>query len=356
MSDTTPLTRLLIEQIEQTGPISLADYMRIALGHPEHGYYTTRIPFGADGDFITAPEISQMFGELIGLWAVDMWAKLGGPAAFNLVELGPGRGTLMADLLRAASVVPDFGKAATVHFVEMSPTLRTLQAERVPKAHWADTLADLPEGPMILIANEFVDALPVRQFVRTDRGWFERGVSVSTERNLALGLLPAPVDRGILPPSVRDAREGSYAEICPAGLTIASEIADRLTAHAGAALLIDYGHARSATGDTVQAVHNHKYVDILTRCGEADITAHVDFEALTLAAKAATATRTITQGSFLHGLGIEARATALKTNATPEQAADIAGALKRLTGESEMGSLFKVMALTTPGAPAPAGF
>jgi len=359
----TPLARHLAQLIAQTGPIPLSQYMALALGHPEHGYYITRDPLGARGDFITAPEVSQMFGELLGLWIADTWLAQGAPAPFTFAELGPGRGTLMADALRALRALPACRDAARVHFVETSPVLRAAQKQRVPDAIWHDRIEDLPQGPLFLIANEFFDALPVAQFVRTERGWCERCVTLAPESTdgaprFVFALSPVPLASDtLLPVAMRDAPLDGIAEISPASQAIAETLAARIAAQGGAALIVDYGHMKSAAGDTLQALRAHAWADPLDAPGEADLTAHVDFEALAAAARRGGAEPhgPVTQAAFLLALGIEARAQALKRRASPAQARDIGLALQRLTAPGQMGSLFKVLALTPPGAPVPAG-
>ena len=357
-SGRTALARHIVRLIEETGPIPLSQYMALALGHLEHGYYMTRDPLGMRGDFITAPEISQMFGELIGLWLADSWMAQGAPKSFVLAELGPGRGTLMSDALRAMRAVPDMVAAAEVHFVETSPVLRKAQKDLVPQAIWHDRIDSLPDRPLLLVANEFFDALPIIQYQRTGRGWCERQIGL-TDGRLSPVLAPVPLagDKG-LPPAMRDAPSGAIAEICPAATAIAETISSRISASGGAALIVDYGHCRSASGDTLQALRGHQYVDPFDTPGEADLTAHVDFEMLALAVRAggAQAHGPVEQGAFLAALGIEARAARLREKATGSQARDIDAALRRLTAPGEMGSLFKVLAVTPQGAAAPAGF
>jgi NADH dehydrogenase [ubiquinone] 1 alpha subcomplex assembly factor 7 len=360
----TALGQHIARLISETGPISVAHFMALALGHPKHGYYMTRDPLGAQGDFTTSPEISQMFGELIGLWIAETWIAQDRPSPFILAELGPGRGTLMADALRALRAVPGLLDALRLHFVETSPVLAAAQKQNVPNATWHDRFDTLPEGPLFLIANEFFDALPIRQFVRMERGWCERFVmldddSTADAPHFVPAITPVPLaSDDLLSPSVRNAPVGSLAEVSPASGAFAEDIAARIARHGGAALIIDYGHAKSAVGDTLQALRAHKFVDAFETPGEADLTAHVDFEALALAARAggAQAHGPVEQGAFLHTLGIKERAEALKAKATPEQARDIDVAERRLTARDEMGSLFKVMALTRPGAPGLAGF
>jgi NADH dehydrogenase [ubiquinone] 1 alpha subcomplex assembly factor 7 len=345
----TPLGEILLRRIAAQGPMPLSEYMELCLAHPEHGYYRTRDPLGARGDFTTAPEISQMFGELLGLWTAQVWLDMGRPRA-ALVELGPGRGTLMKDALRAAGKVPGFLDAVDVWLVETSPALRREQAERL-RAHaprWADRLEEVPAGPLLLLANEFFDALPIRQFARLGGRWRERMVTAIKDR-LTLAEGPAvPFDE--------DAPEGAIRETSPAGLAVASAIGRRLATHGGAALIVDYGYDRTPPmgGDTFQALEGHAYADPFAAPGEADLTAHVDFAALARAAEAAGAMArgVVQQGVLLERLGGTARAQAL-ARAAPERAEDVAAAHRRLTHPDEMGSLFKALALTGPGAPPP---
>lgn len=356
-SGRTALACHIATLIAETGPIPLSHYMALALGHPEHGYYMTRDPLGTRGDFITAPEVSQMFGELIGLWLADSWIAQGAPKSFALAELGPGRGTLMSDALRAMRAVPGMIEAAELHFVETSPVLREAQKERVPHARWHERIDSLPDRPLFLIANEFFDALPIIQYQRTERGWCERRIGL-TEGKLSPVLAPVPLadDKGLPPPCAAPA--GAIAEISPASTAIAESISSRITSRGGTALIVDYGYVRSAPGDTLQAVRGHQYVDPFDTPGEADLTAHVDFEMLAQAVRAggAEAHGPVEQGAFLAALGIEARAARLREKATDRQASDIDAALRRLTAPGEMGSLFKVLAVTPHGVAMPAGF
>lgn len=341
----TPLEAEIRRIIAADGPIPVARYIALCLGHPQFGYYITRDPLGAAGDFITAPEVSQMFGELIGAWAATVWRQMGAPAAVNLVELGPGRGTLMADALRAARPLPDFLKAATVHLVETSPALRARQQAvlQSARAHWHERIEDVPDGPAIVIANEFVDALAVDQLVRDRDGWHLRMVGLADDR-LAFMVSPDPVRR-----SIEDGgAAGAILELrhdAPVAL-----LARRLARHGGAALIIDYGHAETAPGDTLQALRGHQYADPLADPGEADLTTQVDFAALIRTAhrEGAATHGPIGQGEFLRRLGIEARAARLKASATPQQAAGIDAALTRLTAAEEMGTLFKVLGIADP--------
>lgn len=348
----TPLARLILAEIAATGPMRLDRFMALCLGHPEHGYYMAQEPFGRGGDFITAPEVSQMFGELLGLWAAQVWHDMGRPARVVLAELGPGRGTLMADALRAARALPGFAAAAAVWLVETSPRLRARQAQAVPVAHHAACLDDVPAGPIILLANEFFDALPIRQFHRRNGHWHERVVGLEG-RDLRFGLGPAAGD---LP---EQAPEGSVLERCPAAEAIAANIGTRLARDGGAALLIDYGAEPPATGggDTVQALAEHAPTDPLSAPGMADMTAHVDFAALAGALRAggAIVAPLVTQGALLEALGIAARAARLAA-AQPARAKEIEAQRRRLTDPAQMGTLFKALAATGPGQPPPPGF
>jgi NADH dehydrogenase [ubiquinone] 1 alpha subcomplex assembly factor 7 len=358
------LEKILIERIGDTGPLSIADYMEQVLAHPEHGYYMRQDPFGVDGDFITAPEISQMFGELLGLWAGVSWMMAGSPGSVNLVELGPGRGTLMADMLRAAPLVEGFAEVIEVHMVETSPILKAIQEETLKDAAisepplWHKALADVPEGPSIIIANEFFDALPIEQYFKAGDYWCPRVVDVKPDGDgLCFVLLP-PFDAPELPPGLIDVQSDVIVEVCPAALDITEDISRRITECGGAALFIDYGHSQSAPGETLQALKDQKYHDPLIDPGEADLTAHVDFAALAqrVFASGGRAMGPITQGDFLGALGIGERAETLLENASPEQAEDINSALHRLTDDEEMGKLFKVMAVVQVDAPVPPGF
>lgn len=352
--------------IREEGPISIATFMADALGHPERGYYMARDPLGAAGDFTTAPEISQVFGELIGLWCAHIWERMDRPSPVRLVELGPGRGTLMADLLRATHVTPDFADAVDIHLVETSPALKAAQhAQLGNRPTWHRRFEDIPEGPMLLIANEFFDALPIRQFVQTDRGWCERCVGVSedtqdknTEPHFEFVLAPHPIGERMIPTAIHGASVGSIAEYCPAGQSLAAQIGGRLTKHLGAALIIDYGHTQSAAGDTLQAVHKHAYHAPLEAPGTADLTAHVDFQSLAKAAHTAGAKvmEPTTQAEYLHAMGITERAARLTSNATVTQKSDIAAAMHRLTAPDQMGTLFKALCLCHPDLSDPPGF
>ena len=320
------------------------------MGESNARYYASRDPLGEAGDFITAPEISQMFGELIGLWLAQVWTDQGRPAPFTLAELGPGRGTLMADALRAAGRVPGFAQAARLVLVEASPRLRTEQGTRLGDHApvWVDSAEALPEGPLFLVANEFFDALPVRQFVRDATRWRERQVGLQDGR-LAFGLGPA-LPQPALAARLDDTRDGDLVEYCPAAAPVMAGIAQRIADHGGAALVIDYGDWRSL-GDTLQAVSRHGRADPLADPGQADLTAHVDFEALALAAAPCAHTRLTPQGVFLERLGITARAQALARGLTGPALEMHVAAHRRLTHPGEMGTLFKAMGFSPRGAP-----
>ena len=428
------LGREIASTIAADGPMPIDRYMALCLSHPVHGYYATRDPFGRAGDFTTAPEISQMFGELIGLWTAQVWLQMGAPARFALIELGPGRGTLMADMLRAAKAAPGFLSAADVTLVETSPTLREVQAKTLAgqDVRWAGTIeealtsqspspgtgegkggvglrtersplraapspatplqaqpphpsrrsapihpplfeggrtAPLPEDdpgsaaeaavrddaplPAIIVANEFFDALPIRQFVRAPSGWRERLVGLAPDQNLDFGLAPAAPDLAF-----PDAPEGSIREVCPLGLDIAARIGAHLSAHGGAMLAIDYGYG-SGFGDTLQALRAHAFADPLETPGEADLTAHVDFSALASAASArgAVPMRLVDQADLLERLGLFARAEGL-SRAAPHRRDEIFAAANRLTDRSPrgMGALFKALAVCDPRMGSPPAF
>jgi len=347
----SPLETEIRRLIAAAGPMSIAEYMLLCLTHPQYGYYVTRDPLGAHGDFITAPEISQMFGELIGVWMVAVWQQMGSPENVRVVELGPGRGTLMSDALRAAKVVGDFHAALVVHLVEISPKLQQAQEQLLEGLGvpilWHSALAEVPSGPVIIIANEFIDALPVHQAVKRADGWHERVVEIAPSGELAIGIArdPLPHFEATLPRGLRQAPEGSVYEW--RSDAVALEIGRRVRTD-GAALIIDYGHAWYGLGETLQAVAGHSFTDPLRAPGEADLTAHVDFAALAQSAQiiGGRIHGPISQRDLLRGLGIDKRAAALKTRA-PERAAEIDQALARLTatGPRGMGELFKALAI-----------
>lgn len=347
------LASLLGARIAQTGPMTLADYMAECLMHPEHGYYSTRDPFGASGDFTTAPEISQMFGELLGLALAQAWIDQGRPRG-TLAELGPGRGTLMADVLRATKGVAGFHAALDVVLMEASPTLRQRQRQTLGSVPvtWIEHIGQLPEAPVFLVANEFFDALPIRQFHRDGPGWRETVVGLMNGR-LAPGMTDA-APMAALHHRLQDVPPGGIVEICPAAAPIAATIGKRIAAHGGLALIFDYGGWRSM-GDTFQAMAGHAFVDPFADPGAADLTAHVDFEALADAASPAVAAYD-TQGRVLRRLGVDARAAALAARLQGLALQSHLAAFRRLTDPSEMGSLFKALALYPAATPLPAGF
>ncbi len=355
-SEPTPLAAELIRRIRATGPISVADYMAACLADPQHGYYTRHDPLGAKGDFTTAPEISQVFGELIGLWCLSVWLELGSPERFVLAEFGPGRGTLMADALRAASIRPGFGAAAEIVLMEMNEDLRRAQGEAlqsVTEPKWIASVDDLPAGPLIVVANEFFDALPIYQYVSTRAGWAERMIGLSEDDRLSFGLRPVAPSS---PLHGTEAPVGSVLENCPAATTIVTAVAEYIAAEGGAALVMDYGHAEHGFGDTLQAVRSHGYDDPLAHPGAVDLTAHVDFAALAKAAAkgGATARGVIDQATFLTRMGIAHRVDALTRGRDAATAEAIASGAARLTAADQMGALFKVLSFSSPGLTLPA--
>lgn len=330
-------------------------YMELCLSHPQHGYYIARDPLGRAGDFITAPEISQMFGELIGLWAASVWRAMGSPPLLQFVEIGPGRGTMMADALRALKVLPQMCQAMHIHLVEINPALRLKQQANlgdVRNIQWHNSFDTVPEGPSIILANEYFDVLPIHQMVKRTTGWHERTVIVNDDGNLAFSFNEhaTPQFETLLPPLVRAAPEGAIFEWRPDAEIM--KLATRVRDEGGAALVIDYGHTRSEAGDTLQALASHSYVDPLKLPGEVDLTAHVDFEALARASEdvGARIHGPVTQGEFLNRLGIQTRAAGLTAKAKPKAAQAVNDALKRLvdSGRGGMGSMFKVLSVSDP--------
>ncbi len=354
----TPLGDEILSIIRQEGPLPVARYMELALGHPRYGYYTTRDPLGRAGDFTTSPEISQMFGELIGLWLAQVWSDIGAPPRAILAEAGPGRGTLLADALRAARALPAFRDAIEVHLIEISPVLREAQARTLAAAgvspRWHDGLDGLPtDAPLLLVANEFLDALPIRQYQHSGGRWHERLVGEAGGR-LAFGLAAEPE-----PAIGVSAAEGAILEVSPGSIALMRQVAGRIRDQGGAALVIDYGHAASGFGDTLQAMRGHDFVDPLAKPGAADITAHVDFAAMSAAASipGVRVHGPVTQGDFLRVLGIDRRTERLIAGKDEARAAGIAAERDRLTDMTPrgMGALFKVLAVTVDGL-SPAGF
>ena len=364
MDERTPLEIEIRRRIAAAGPMPVGEYMALCLTDRAHGYYTTRDPLGSQGDFVTAPEISQMFGELIGLWMGAVWRQMGSPENLRLIELGPGRGTMMRDALRAAGVMPAFRNAAVLHLVEINPVLKTQQEQTLEQltipVFWHPALDEVPRGAAIIVANEFFDALPVNQAVKTARGWHERQVEINADGKLAFTTAadPIPLFDKLVPAAVREAPEQSIFEW--RNDLMAMQVGKRITANGGAALVIDYGHAQSAAGETLQAVGSHAFADPLSAPGTIDLTAHVDFQALARAVEAmgAKGFGPIEQSQFLRNLGIETRAASLKAKAPSHVATEIDFAVARLIGRSSisMGMLFKAAAFVHPKLGAPPGF
>ena len=326
-------------------------YMSLCLGHPRYGYYMARDPFGEQGDFVTAPEVSQMFGDLIGVWCVAAWTAMGQPPAFNLVELGPGRGTLISDMLRTVrKAAPEFARAVSVHLVETSPVLRLAQRQVLGgNVIWHDQMEAVPAGPMIVVANEFFDAIPIRQFEKRAGRWHERVMGLE-DGKLVMGQIEGdPGSQG---------RDGDIIEFAPARTAIARHIGERLRYSPGAALVIDYGHLSTAPGDTLQAMRQHGFVSIADRPGESDLTSHVDFEALgnALSQGGALAMPPITQRAFLLAMGLQQRNEMLSAKADPATRAKLQRQMTRLAGDDQMGNLFKVLAAVSPGIATPYPF
>jgi NADH dehydrogenase [ubiquinone] 1 alpha subcomplex assembly factor 7 len=358
---TEGITQKIARRIRAEGPLTVAAYMAMALHDPAGGYYARRNSIGAEGDFTTAPEISQIFGELIGLWCAELWQRTGRHDPVVLAELGPGRGVLMSDFLRAAGAAPEFRRALRLYLVEASPVLRIEQEKRLRHAqpNWETRIEDLPDGPMLLIANEFLDALPIRQVVRGTSHWSERMVALDFEDRLVFVDGPeSPAATLFVPECLRHCAPGTIVEICPAALALASALAARLACQPGAALFIDYGYFPSVPGPTIRAARRHRPVSALAAPGRADLSAHVDFAAFAAAARAGGATihGPVPQRRFLVALGVEQRLAALRACATPNQRQALESGVRRLLDPGGMGDLFKVMALVSPGLPPPLGF
>jgi NADH dehydrogenase [ubiquinone] 1 alpha subcomplex assembly factor 7 len=363
VTEYSPLQSEIKRLIKASGPMPVWRYMELCLTHPEFGYYVSRDPLGREGDFTTAPEVSQMFGELLGLWAASVWKAIGSPPLLRLIELGPGRGTMMADALRALRVLPPLYQALSIHLVEINPVLRDKQKSMLSGARdiaWHETVDDIPDGPAIIFANEYFDVLPIHQVVRRETGWHERTVDFDASGKLVFGSADEPTPRFevLLPPLVRAAPLGAVFEWRPDAELM--KIASRVRDQDGAALIIDYGHVRSDAGDTLQAIARHSFTDPLRSPGQADVTAHVDFEALSRAAEdiGARVHGPVTQGEFLRRLGIETRAETLMSKASQDVSEDISAAMKRLVGGGRggMGSMFKVLAVSEPHLATLAGF
>jgi len=359
----------LTKQIRSEGPISVAEYMTVCLLDPVHGYYPTRDPLGSDGDFITAPEISQMFGECIGLWALQSWIDMGRPPYLHLVELGPGRGIMMSDILRIAALDRAFEKALSVTLIEASAALEAVQAKTLGAANvpirWAKDLRDVPKGSTLIIGNEFLDCLPIRQFIQNDpfagrAGWHERLISVDKNDNFRFVKSPMAIAetlQSMLPEGQSEARKDDLIELCPATHQLIDQISQRLFDFPGRAMFIDYGPSETEFGDTLQAIKRHEKVGVFSDLGNTDLTARVDFSPLRQIAEQAgiDATETIAQRTLLSKLGIEMRAVAL-LKSKPEARPKIARQLHRLMDSEEMGELFKAVTFSSPGLNAPLGF
>ena len=347
----------LIRRIKISGPITVADFMSDCLMHPKYGYYQREKVFGTDGDFTTSPEISQMFGEMVGLWLIDRWQAIGSPPEFNLVECGPGRGTLMADILHAAAKQADFIKAASVVFVEKSKQLKSEQKKRVAGALWIEDISALPEGPTLLVANEFFDALPIHQFQKNDGLWLERTIGIK-DGKLCWSLGAPSAALSIMPKSLNASENGSIVELCPAAMSTAGTIAAHIAKFSGAALIIDYGYDKSAAGDTFQAMKDHHYTDPLNNIGTSDLTSHVNFDMIGQAAQqmGVTTHGPVAQGTFLMSIGMWERAMHLSQDVDTKEKEHILSCLVRLTSPDQMGELFRVLALTSIEQTKVAGF
>lgn len=349
----TVLKDKISRQISAGGPISIADYMTICLFDPEHGYYPPREPFGPAGDFTTAPEVSQMFGELVAVWLVEAWRQAGSPDGAVVAEIGPGRGTMIKDMARTITrLAPELAASGRFALIETSPRLRAVQRETLRNAGldfaWHDSVEGLPAGPLFVVANELFDAVPIRQFVKTDAGWRERMVGLGEASALRFVIGPAGIDPALLPPDASSAPTGQIAEVAPAREALMLTIAEHLAREGGAGLFIDYGHLEPALGDTLQALRRHRYEDVLAAPGEADLTAHVDFAALAAVARGrGLHVRTATQGNFLLELGLLERAGRLGAGKDASVQERIRGEVERLAAPNEMGNLFKVLIVTS---------
>lgn len=354
---TTPLAEKIRNIVRLNGPISVTDYFALCLADPEYGYYKTRDPFGRAGDFVTAPEVSQLFGEMLGIFLVHAWQRHGSPEQTRLVEIGPGRGTMMADMLRVvARLAPELYTGMSVHLVETSERLRGLQRETL-QAHegrvsWHESFDEVPEGFTLIAANELFDAIPIRQFVKTATGFRERLVGLDADDRLAFVAGPAGIDPDLLPETASPPPDGTIFEVAPARAAVMQAISERLRTFGGTALVIDYGHTVTGYGDTLQAVLKHEYDPPLAHPGEADLTSHVDFESLAAVAAASGLhiNGCVPQGDFLLGLGILERAGALGRGKDLIAQEEITAAVERLagSGEGRMGELFKVLVVSSP--------
>ncbi|MBX2834621.1 MAG: SAM-dependent methyltransferase [Micavibrio sp.] len=341
---TSDLEHLIKDRIHAHGVISVGEYMSLCLAHPEHGYYMKKDPFGASGDFITAPEISQMFGEMIGVWVADMWMQMGAPGDFILLECGPGRGTLMGDILRAVRGVNGFYDAAKIHLMEISPYLKNLQKNALSdyQVEWIGGVEDLPvDLPIIAIGNEFLDALPFTSIVQQKGQWKERVIELNESDAFDFGVREWCQDYDI-PLKKMIESDGVIFEYSKEREAFIHALSQCIFASGGAGLMIDYGHEKSAIGDTFQALKNNSYIDVFEECGDADLTSHVDFEALKNALpEGVKRSKIVRQGDFLRALGIVHRAEALMQRADEKQRGDIQKSLNRLCASDQMGKLFK---------------
>ncbi|MBZ9799205.1 class I SAM-dependent methyltransferase [Mesorhizobium sp. ES1-4] len=351
----TRLKSRIVDLIEAVGPMPVNEYMALCLFDPRDGYYTTREPFGAAGDFITAPEISQMFGELVAVWLYQAWAAAGRPMPVTIAEIGPGRGTLMKDMLRTLSRLdPALANGVAFAMVETSRRLTEIQKQTLgalPFAvSWHETVDTLPRQPLLIVGNELFDAVPIRQFVRAGAGWRERMVGLDDADNLCFFAGAGSIDSTLLPTDAPDAPQGAIVEIAPARIALMAAIAGRIAADGGAGLFLDYGHLRSGVGDTLQALRRHSHEDVLANPGEADLTSHVDFAALAAIVRAhGLDAHLSTQGNFLLGMGILERAGQLGADAGQAARDKISDAVERLAGPQAMGELFKVLAVVPRG-------
>ena len=338
----------LKDLIVQTGPINMAEFMQIVLSHPDYGYYKTKEPFGVAGDFTTSPEISQMFGELIGIWCADILQQMDCAGGVELVEIGPGRGTLMDDLLRITKNVPGFHDNISVSMVETSKRLAAIQREKIsarhPRIKWVENVAELPEKPLIIIANELFDALPIHQYIKQDGKWHEKMLGVNGAGELEFVIAGSERNaEGGTPDNIAD---GGIVETCPSGEAIMQELCGRIKKNGGAVLIIDYGYFAREYKDTLFAISNHKHQGLLENIGKADLSAHVDFTTLGKVAKSAGMNiYKATQCDFLRNMGIGIRAERLSKNAIAQQKQDVQSAMERLTNDAQMGKLFKVLAV-----------
>ncbi len=350
---TAPLKERIVRHISMNGPLPLAEYMHWCMADKTHGYYQTETVFGRTGDFVTAPEISQMFGELIGVWLISAWRELGSPGAFNLVEIGPGQGTLIADILRATKVDQAFRNAMSIHLIETSPQLIARQRETLSNTEvdvaWHPSINNIPKKPTLLVANELLDVLPVRQYVKSDEKWHERAVGLSDDDELSWVLATGTLEPTSLPEGHEDEPDGSVYEISAPRETFVENIAAKISDNTGAALFIDYGHGQSSFGDTFQAIAAHEFADPLKTPGSADLTSHVDFTPLETIVNATECTTypLMTQGEFLLALGLLERAGALGQHADDATRKRLTEEAERLALPNQMGDLFKVFTFST---------